>query len=205
MAVMPPIYVTHSLPWFLLLGPGDGPVYYPGRTRCPECGVALLVDIQEWESETGIPTEGGVEVDCAAVDWDDAFTNHRYWQSDWEHARDTVERWARRHLRKVWGPEPDGFQDYYGPGELIEDVDDPSLECPVCGAEPEWEDCWNCEDGYVDAYEDDPVNNNPGDIDPCAVCLGRGGWHTCTRLPHSDEQVAAYRERTGGDHDPHSC
>jgi hypothetical protein len=43
-----------------------------------------------------------------------------------------------------------------------------------------WVLCWNgCEDGYFDAYEDDPINCDPGDQEICRECAGTGGWHVC--------------------------
>lgn len=48
-----------------------------------------------------------------------------------------------------------------------------------------WVPCWNgCEDGYFDAYEDDPINNYEGDLyegdlEPCRECYGEGGWTVC--------------------------
>lgn len=105
MSTMPTIYVTHSLPWRMHLLRDDGPVYFPNRTRCPECGGTLLVDVTEWESETGRPTECGVEIDCQHNNYgdeeEDGF-DHRWWQSDWMPVLDALSAWARRHLRKVW-------------------------------------------------------------------------------------------------------
>ena len=43
-----------------------------------------------------------------------------------------------------------------------------------------WVACWNgCEDGYFDAYEDDPINNDPGVMLRCSECCGHGGWTVC--------------------------
>jgi hypothetical protein len=43
-----------------------------------------------------------------------------------------------------------------------------------------WVPCWNgCQDGYFDAYEDDPINNDPGDLESCSACGGKGGWMVC--------------------------
>lgn len=43
-----------------------------------------------------------------------------------------------------------------------------------------WVPCWNgCDDGYFDAYEDDPINNDPGDTEPCRECRGEGGHVVC--------------------------
>ena len=43
-----------------------------------------------------------------------------------------------------------------------------------------WVPCWQgCEDGYFDAYEDDPINNDEGDLEVCRECHGEGGWVVC--------------------------
>lgn len=45
-----------------------------------------------------------------------------------------------------------------------------------------WVPCWNgCEDGYFDAYEDDPINNDMGDLELCSQCHGNGGWVVCAQ------------------------
>jgi len=36
-------------------------------------------------------------------------------------------------------------------------------------------DCWHCSgDGYVDGYEDDPINNCEGEYVRCSSCYGSG-------------------------------
>ena len=43
-----------------------------------------------------------------------------------------------------------------------------------------WVPCWNgCDYGYFDAYEDDPINNDEGDLEPCRECHAKGGWTVC--------------------------
>lgn len=43
-----------------------------------------------------------------------------------------------------------------------------------------WVRCWNgCDDGWFDEYEDDPINCDPGDLEPCSECRGEGGWVVC--------------------------
>ena len=43
-----------------------------------------------------------------------------------------------------------------------------------------WVPCWNgCMEGYFDAYEDDPINNDEGDLETCRECRGEGGWTVC--------------------------
>lgn len=43
-----------------------------------------------------------------------------------------------------------------------------------------WVPCWaGCQDGYLDAYEDDPINCDPGELEMCDECCGHGGWTVC--------------------------
>lgn len=43
-----------------------------------------------------------------------------------------------------------------------------------------WVHCWNgCDDGSFDAYEDDPLWNDPGDREACEACHGKGGFVVC--------------------------
>jgi len=60
-------------------------------------------------------------------------------------------------------------------GKVPEDV------CPICGADWEWADCHalDCDDGYYDAYEDDPTNESPGTFVVCQECGGEGGYSYC--------------------------
>lgn len=53
--------------------------------------------------------------------------------------------------------------------------------CPKCGHGPSHSrDCGSCGgDGCIDAYEDDPVNCSPGDLEDCAECRGSGYQHWC--------------------------
>jgi hypothetical protein len=52
--------------------------------------------------------------------------------------------------------------------------------CNACGCGMDWVDCWSgCDDGYFDAYEDDPINCFPGEVEECGNCGGKGGWWRC--------------------------
>lgn len=60
--------------------------------------------------------------------------------------------------------------------------------CPVCGAAMEWERCWTgCDDGFVDEYAEDPINNDPGDERPCHECGGAGGYPVCPNAGRHDK------------------
>lgn len=61
-------------------------------------------------------------------------------------------------------------------------INDTEPTCLVCGADVDWIDCWNCQDGYSyhDCGEDcccclDPVPNVE-----CNICDGNAGWLGCT-------------------------
>jgi hypothetical protein len=59
-----------------------------------------------------------------------------------------------------------------------ENWDEPAC-CPHCGEPTDYERCDQCEDGEIDVYELDPLWYDPGDTEPCAQCLGAGGWYWC--------------------------
>lgn len=51
---------------------------------CPECGGRLDIEINEWQTETGLPVFGGFYLNCE----NESSVNHRHWQSDWQPAID---------------------------------------------------------------------------------------------------------------------
>lgn len=81
----------------------------PKRFECPECGGALIVEIDEWSIADGIPTQGGYRVMCepdtdaelAAWRRDEDYRGHRMWQSDWHGVDDRVGRWMIRNVRVI--------------------------------------------------------------------------------------------------------
>jgi hypothetical protein len=43
-----------------------------------------------------------------------------------------------------------------------------------------WVPCFaGCDDGLIDEYEDDPINETPGTYSRCPECRGKGGWRVC--------------------------
>jgi hypothetical protein len=61
-------------------------------------------------------------------------------------------------------------------------MSEPTFNCKVHGEvlDTAWIPCWQgCTDGYFDAYEDDPINCSPGDLERCSECGGEGGWTVC--------------------------
>lgn len=69
--------------------------------------------------------------------------------------------------------------------------------CQKC--EGEWVECWNgCEEGWVDEYDDDPINYAPGqEFRQCNQCHGNGGWTVCT-CDASTEEVLGEPPAPGG-------
>lgn len=89
-------------------GPDPEVVKVPSRVAvCPECGGGLFLQVNEWETDTGAPTDGGIDLDCErAPDFDDPDYDdkcHRNWQGEWQPVYDRVTAWARRHVRVVKG------------------------------------------------------------------------------------------------------
>lgn len=53
-------------------------------------------------------------------------------------------------------------------------------QCARCGASCGWVDCWNdCEDGYLNRHEEDPLWYEDEYDCPCDICSARGGWQVC--------------------------
>lgn len=80
--------------------------------------------------------------------------------------------------------------------------DDDYDYCPICGSALELESCWQChgEGGWHDCGEDCCCCLVKDEITvDCDVCDGDGYYLQCMALPHTDAQMAAYRERAGTD------
>jgi len=69
---------------------------------CPECGGPLDVEISEWETDTGKPTEGGIIVYCrheeeeeirALAENDYPEWEHDHWQSTWQPTIDWIHKY----------------------------------------------------------------------------------------------------------------
>lgn len=72
--------------------------------------------------------------------------------------------------------------------------------CPKCG---EYEvrsrccDVINCDDGYCDEHDDDPINFGPGEeFTMCRECYGTGHLRWCSKCG-CDIGWKAYKERGG--------
>ena len=52
--------------------------------------------------------------------------------------------------------------------------------CPKCGDMTYWRHCNDCEDGFIDEYEDDAINFAPGEAySRCSTCRGRAYFEWC--------------------------
>jgi DnaJ-class molecular chaperone len=65
----------------------------------------------------------------------------------------------------------------------MDDVEIDDIPCPACGC-PETRsqrcpECWG--EGEHDAYEDDPINEDPGTYTPCFDCSGTGILRWCPK------------------------
>ncbi len=50
--------------------------------------------------------------------------------------------------------------------------------------------CWaGCDEGYIDEYEDDPINEDPGTFSLCPECRGEGGWRVCGQCNANNPDV----------------
>lgn len=81
----------------------------------------------------------------------------------------------------------------------VDDIDDvPETTCRICFGPMEWVDCDQCfgEGGFHDCGEDCCMCADPdGPNEVCDVCKGQCGYLECASLPHTDEQMNAWRAR----------
>lgn len=63
----------------------------------------------------------------------------------------------------------------------MDDYELDDISCPKCGHDPiRYRDCNSCDDGYIDEYDDDPINFAPGEeVTPCQTCKGTGIQRWC--------------------------
>lgn len=76
--------------------------------------------------------------------------------------------------------------------------------CEVCGGELEWDDCDTCggegEFDWETLQFDDPLWYQPGDVERCSQCEGKGGWWYCwnTDAPaHTAQRLEEEKEDRG--------
>jgi len=83
----------------------------PERFQCPECGGRMLLEVDEWECATGMPTLGGIRVMCVAEEdeflramyaEEDPKWQHQHWQDPgWMGLQHAVERYVCRKFHIV--------------------------------------------------------------------------------------------------------
>jgi len=62
------------------------------------------------------------------------------------------------------------------------EVRDFDEDCPKCGHVLSYRECPECEDGFIDCYDDDPINYSPGEEEEtCPVCNGFGRHIWCEK------------------------
>jgi hypothetical protein len=76
------------------------------------------------------------------------------------------------------------------------DVSACDTACPHCKADTTFSrDCWNlCDDGGFDAYDDDPLWFQPGEVETCNVCNGFGYLHWCRACGYDFNHKAVFTE-----------
>lgn len=62
--------------------------------------------------------------------------------------------------------------------DTVEHDDEP---CPNCGGQVLWAPCTQCEDGFIDVYDDDPLWYDEDDVEPCHECNGKGYHKWCSK------------------------
>lgn len=69
--------------------------------RCPECGGELVVQVTEYTTDDGAPTEHGIEVDCVRDDLgeENPQNPHRWWQGEWDRTLHHVRAWVMKFAR----------------------------------------------------------------------------------------------------------
>lgn len=78
------------------------------------------------------------------------------------------------------------------------DIDD--RPCPKCGHQyTHTRDCDRCDDGFIDEYEDDPINACPGEFSECHQCRGSGEEHWCPRCGTDLQCLASLKEQDDED------
>lgn len=71
------------------------------------------------------------------------------------------------------------MSDRYDPDD---EMQTDGIPCPACGnPETRSQRCRECEDGFNDVYDDDPINESPGTLIPCPECKGETICRWCPK------------------------
>lgn len=63
---------------------------------------------------------------------------------------------------------------------MNDDYELDELDCPKCQHQLHYRHCQECDDGFIDEYDDDPINYAPGEeLTRCRTCLGTGIQRWC--------------------------
>ena len=62
---------------------------------------------------------------------------------------------------------------------LDDDIEYAEIQCPQCGSEMMRRDCTDCEGGFRDLYEEDPLWYDEDDFEECDTCGGHGAYVWC--------------------------
>lgn len=65
---------------------------------CPDCGGALVFEVDDWDHATGVPTHAGVRIECDE-ECTDAQQRSGDSQNMWSSVRMQVALWAVQHAR----------------------------------------------------------------------------------------------------------
>ena len=93
-----------------------------------------------------------------------------------------------------FGPNGESWNEIRAIYETVPDDEDDDEEewCLICGGPMEWVNCYNCfGEGEFDLYDMNPNEYEPGDIDRCEICQGKGGYLECIHLPHKEKENQA--------------
>ena len=70
--------------------------------KCPYCGNnSLYIEFDEWDAETGTPTEAGTHVRCKHEDWSNPRDHSDMPYVYWMPVQVRAARWAAQHVRIV--------------------------------------------------------------------------------------------------------
>lgn len=63
-----------------------------------------------------------------------------------------------------------------------DEIETDDIPCPACGHhETRSHRCSECDDGYTDAYDEDPINEDPGTLIICGECSGSSIVRWCPK------------------------